>query len=38
MQATADLGGIARIWDIRSGKAIMPLRGGHSKQVHIKTK
>lgn len=33
IMGTSDLGGNCRIWDLRSGKSIMPLRGGHSKQV-----
>jgi len=30
--ATSDLGGVVRVWDLRSGKTIMPL-AGHGKQV-----
>ena len=30
--ATGDLGGIGQLWDLRSGKCIMPLVG-HVKQI-----
>lgn len=30
--ATSDLGGVVRVWDLRSGKTVMPL-AAHGKQV-----
>lgn len=32
LAATGDLGGVGLLWDLRSGKSIMPLKG-HSKQL-----